>query len=374
MALGCTLLLRGVSDYYELTRVKAVIKFLVYVAYSQRLEMALLQNQFAMPLPSASGAGSTKTPQGSRASLTTTLSPIVGSYEARGIGSGLGAAAVRAEGGGLATAEAGDGGDPPSPASQVSTLAVPAAEVTTLAVPAAEVTPWYGKVFPTTDEGWERRAKGFQAVLDAVALSTSPGVALPMPFLFSPACKRSTVLGYLRADVNWSPLLTAEPAAATPRPSVAPETPPVPDRKDALEPLAHQQLNLLFSVWCEGGVVPCIAPEAITLSFYDDSTDMTLGKYLERFCLNEQYRCPRAGCESSIEHHYRQFVHGTSRVQVAFDRLRESIPQADPTREQISMWSWCRECNQLTPVIPMSEQTYHMSFSKYLELTFFADA
>jgi len=66
-------------------------------------------------------------------------------------------------------------------------------------------------------------------------------------------------------------------------------------------------------------------------------------------------------------------VHGTSRVQVAFDRLRESIPQVDPSADVISMWSWCRECNQLTPVVPMSEQTYHMSFAKYLEMTFFAN-
>jgi len=87
-------------------------------------------------------------------------------------------------------------------------------------------------------------------------------------YLFQAACRGSTVLGYLRADVNWSP-----------RMALVPQDLPAAERRDCLEPHAHQQLDVLFSLWCEGNSQPCIMPEIISLHFYGGS-DLPLGKYV----------------------------------------------------------------------------------------------
>ena len=46
--LGCTIKLRGGSDY-ELARVKEILIFMICVAYHSQLEISFLMDEFAMP-------------------------------------------------------------------------------------------------------------------------------------------------------------------------------------------------------------------------------------------------------------------------------------------------------------------------------------
>jgi len=192
-ALGCTLILRGSADYRELTRVKSVVNFLVYVAYAQGLEIAMLQSQFSMPFlaveggaeggvegrvtPAHSGGGMSGARAGAgtmrgAAARVRSLSPVVGSAGSQGIVAGLGSADggggnddVIAHADGLATTT---GDTERDAASSSATLGNPLA-------------PWYGKSFPVDDEGWSLRSQGFADAMSSVALSTSVDVKFPIP-------------------------------------------------------------------------------------------------------------------------------------------------------------------------------------------------
>ncbi|KAI7808312.1 putative 1-phosphatidylinositol 3-phosphate 5-kinase [Triplophysa rosa] len=67
-------------------------------------------------------------------------------------------------------------------------------------------------------------------------------------------------------------------------------------------------------------------------------------------------------------HHIRRFVHGTGCVQIVLKELDSPVPGYQHT---ILNYSWCRTCKQVTPVVPLSNDSWSMSFAKYLELRFY---
>ena len=143
-----------------------------------------------------------------------------------------------------------------------------------------------------------------------------------------------------------------------------------------LDPFNHQRIAVLYSMVNTKTSNPCVGPDVVALSFYNEHDledgflpDVTIGQYVEDLCESADTICTANGCEESMYHHHRQYVHGEGQMSV--------ITQHYPARlrgmhNTILMWSACRKCGQETQVMPMSENTWKYSFGKYLELTFWS--
>ncbi|KAK2850255.1 hypothetical protein Q7C36_009038 [Tachysurus vachellii] len=139
---------------------------------------------------------------------------------------------------------------------------------------------------------------------------------------------------------------------------------------DCLNPVNHQRLWVLFSSSsAKSNNAPnyCVSPWIVTMEFYGKN-DLTLGIFLERYCFRPSYQCPSMYCETPMVHHIRRFVHGSGCVQIVLKELDSPVPGYQHT---ILNYSWCRICKQATPVVPLSNDSWSMSFAKYLELRFY---
>ncbi|XP_005999773.1 1-phosphatidylinositol 3-phosphate 5-kinase [Latimeria chalumnae] len=139
---------------------------------------------------------------------------------------------------------------------------------------------------------------------------------------------------------------------------------------DCLNPVNHQKLCVLFSsssAQSSNAPNPCVSPWIVTMEFYGKN-DLTLGVFLERYCFRPSYQCPSMFCETPMVHHVRRFVHGNGCVQIVLKELDSPVPGYQHT---ILTYSWCRLCKQVTPVVPLSNDSWSMSFAKYLELRFY---
>lgn len=139
---------------------------------------------------------------------------------------------------------------------------------------------------------------------------------------------------------------------------------------DCLNPVNHQRLCVLFSsssVQSNNAPNPCVSPWIVTMEFYGKN-DLSLGVFLERYCFRASYQCPSVFCETPMVHHIRRFVHGSGCVQIVLKELDSPVPGYQHT---ILNYSWCRVCKQVTPVVPLSNDSWSMSFAKYLELRFY---
>ncbi|XP_028292935.1 1-phosphatidylinositol 3-phosphate 5-kinase isoform X2 [Gouania willdenowi] len=141
-------------------------------------------------------------------------------------------------------------------------------------------------------------------------------------------------------------------------------------KMDCLNPINHQRLCVLFSsssVQSNNTPNPCVSPWIVTMEFYGKN-DLSLGVFLERYCFRPSYQCPSKFCETPMVHHMRRFVHGSGCVQIVLKELDSPVPGYQHT---ILNYSWCRLCKQVTPVVPLSNDSWSMSFAKYLELRFY---
>ncbi|XP_017591093.1 PREDICTED: 1-phosphatidylinositol 3-phosphate 5-kinase isoform X7 [Corvus brachyrhynchos] len=139
---------------------------------------------------------------------------------------------------------------------------------------------------------------------------------------------------------------------------------------DCLSPVNHQRLCVLFSSsssQSSNAPSACVSPWIVTMEFYGKN-DLTLGIFLERYCFRPSYQCPSMFCETPMVHHIRRFVHGQGCVQIVLKELDSPVPGYQHT---ILTYSWCRLCKQVTPVVPLSNDSWSMSFAKYLELRFY---
>uniref|UniRef100_A0A673YJL4 1-phosphatidylinositol 3-phosphate 5-kinase n=1 Tax=Salmo trutta TaxID=8032 RepID=A0A673YJL4_SALTR len=115
---------------------------------------------------------------------------------------------------------------------------------------------------------------------------------------------------------------------------------------DCLNPVNHQRLCVLFSsssAQSNNAPNPCVQQKP-------------------------SYQCPSMFCETPMVHHVRRFVHGSGCVQIVLKELDSPVPGYQHT---ILNYSWCRICKQVTPVVPLSNDSWSMSFAKYLELRFY---
>ncbi|KAJ3161653.1 1-phosphatidylinositol-3-phosphate 5-kinase [Geranomyces michiganensis] len=139
------------------------------------------------------------------------------------------------------------------------------------------------------------------------------------------------------------------------------------ENASSLSPFGHQSIVVLYSNVCAATSIPCQPPEQHTIEYYR-GTDMTLGQYLEELCSNAELLCPAKLCDRKMLMHFRSYAHGQGRVNVVIEEFAAPVQGME---DVILMWSFCKSCNQVTPVVPMSEETWKYSFGKYLELSYY---
>ncbi|XP_078620485.1 1-phosphatidylinositol 3-phosphate 5-kinase-like isoform X2 [Branchiostoma floridae x Branchiostoma japonicum] len=138
---------------------------------------------------------------------------------------------------------------------------------------------------------------------------------------------------------------------------------------DCMDPRNHQHISVLFSSFSSASANapnPCVSPWVVTMDFYGKN-DITLGAFLERYCFRSVYQCPSELCDTPMVEHVRRFVHGQASIEITMQTLASPIPGQ---HNNILLWSICAICKQVTPIVPMSVESWSMSFAKYLELRF----
>lgn len=137
---------------------------------------------------------------------------------------------------------------------------------------------------------------------------------------------------------------------------------------DMFLPAAHQNIVVLFSVVCNDTATPCVGPDLVAVDYYSDN-DMTIGQFIESNCVTSDESCPEE-CGRPLSGHYKTYVNGRGRVSVVVEKFQCPIAGM---QETILMWSFCKECKNTMPVMPMSATTWKYSFGKYLELAFWSE-
>lgn len=163
---------------------------------------------------------------------------------------------------------------------------------------------------------------------------------------------------------------TQLPSSATPAESN--EQPLIPSWPDCLDPASHQRLSVLFCSFSHtGNDTPafCVNPWVVNMTMYGQN-DIALGRFLERYCLTTEYKCPAQACRAQIAQHVRRFAHDGGCVHISLSEM-SSEPFVQENADQILMWSKCVKCKSVSPVVPMSGDTWCLSFAKYLELRFY---
>ncbi|XP_072386330.1 1-phosphatidylinositol 3-phosphate 5-kinase [Diabrotica undecimpunctata] len=140
--------------------------------------------------------------------------------------------------------------------------------------------------------------------------------------------------------------------------------------KDVLDLIHHQRLAVLFcSYSTESDNAPafCVNPWIVYMDFYGRN-DIPLGCFLERYCFRSTYNCPSKSCDTPMINHIRRFVHNTGCVTICLNYFENEFSE-----DHIVMWTWCTKCQKVSPVVPMSADTWSYSFAKFLELKFYGD-
>ncbi|KOX68078.1 Putative 1-phosphatidylinositol 3-phosphate 5-kinase [Melipona quadrifasciata] len=145
---------------------------------------------------------------------------------------------------------------------------------------------------------------------------------------------------------------------------------------DCLDPASHQRLSVLFCSFSHTGnndtPAFCVNPWVVNMDLYGRN-DIALGRFLERYCLTYEYKCPAQACRAQIAHHVRRFVHDGGCIHITLNEM-STDPFSQDSANQILMWSKCMKCKGVSPVVPMSDDTWSLSFAKYLELRFHGSA
>jgi 1-phosphatidylinositol-3-phosphate 5-kinase len=135
---------------------------------------------------------------------------------------------------------------------------------------------------------------------------------------------------------------------------------------ELMNPLAHQNIIVLYSNLQKKTSVPCQGPDIHVIDYYAE-TDCSLGQYVEDLFLHREVPCDE--CEKMQHEHVRNYVHNHGRMNVFIEKFPCPLPGM---QQSVLMWSWCSLCELTLNVSRMSENSYRYSFGKWLELAFYA--
>lgn len=138
---------------------------------------------------------------------------------------------------------------------------------------------------------------------------------------------------------------------------------------DSLDPVDHQQIFVLETQHCSQTEKLCLSPNVKSITFYGEN-DCSLGQYVENIVNNAGQPCEVSGCGRPGIAHYTTFVHNKYCVTIIAEAHEVESARPDLV-DRIVMFTYCRECASRSAQSFMSEETYSLSFGKYLELSFY---
>ncbi|KAJ2955477.1 hypothetical protein NQZ79_g8517 [Umbelopsis isabellina] len=381
--LGGTIVIRG-ADQSTLTSIKRIVDFMCYVAHSSKLETFLLRDSFAKSKSQANTNNDDSKQDDRRASISAQSD----ASDFAALNNDIARSNLSIE----STATA-----------QLENLDEKAIERQN-APPSISI--------EKTEEQYNSIEKSIQQYKDAI-LSISPFVIIPPPYLLM------KIKEVERKILDLEKLITKEEAEQEHviTPTITPSSTPIsavfdtnieannavqgiahadivssplkdeldllidrkhqlsrawyssmPDIVSHLTAYHHQHLVVLYFNVCTVTTVPCHGPEPLLFQYYNQNSDITLGHYLEDMCSNAERQCSSNMCKRPELLHYRSYVHGQARINVMMENFE--CPQPGMT-DIILMWSFCKRCNNPTPVVPMSQSTWNYSFGKFLELSLY---
>ncbi|CAM9097245.1 unnamed protein product [Ectocarpus fasciculatus] len=135
-----------------------------------------------------------------------------------------------------------------------------------------------------------------------------------------------------------------------------------------VSPFEHQTLNI-SSILMSEGQNQRGRPEIKCIEFYTEQ-DVPLGQFVIESCFHMVGAGRASGAKINMLDHTLSFVHRPGRIDIATfkaEGLKDYLKHV-----QLKMASYCKKCEALvTPDINMSEETWKMSFGKFLETNFY---
>jgi len=138
----------------------------------------------------------------------------------------------------------------------------------------------------------------------------------------------------------------------------------------SLPPDHCETLSVLFSSYSDKShVAPnfCVAPWVVEMGLYGNY-DISLGGFLENFCFSTDYLCPNKQCTTPILQHTRRFCHAEGSISVQMEKFE--MPIVGEETDRLMMWKYCPECELITPIVPVTPETWSLSFAMFLHLLF----
>ncbi|TKR87699.1 hypothetical protein L596_012057 [Steinernema carpocapsae] len=142
-------------------------------------------------------------------------------------------------------------------------------------------------------------------------------------------------------------------------------------KNDPVIPIEHQPITVPFGSYRLKSVN---APLFCVKPFYLRD-DMCLGVFLHKFCFNQSYRC--GSCNLSMFEHQRKIVHKRVRIEITTQIfVQQAAEEFGGTEESASAynqqngivnWRYCPSCKVSSPVVPFSNDVWHLSFAKFLD-------
>ncbi|GAC73824.1 hypothetical protein PANT_9d00288 [Moesziomyces antarcticus T-34] len=136
---------------------------------------------------------------------------------------------------------------------------------------------------------------------------------------------------------------------------------------ESVSPFNHKRIEIIVTRHCTLTPRPCEGPNLASIEFYGEH-DETLGEHIERLAANSARGCAIKGCGKNNVLHYNTFVHNRIRIQVVLERFVCPLPNEE---NRLLSWSYCKVCENATPVALVTAETWSFSFAKYLELYFY---
>lgn len=144
--------------------------------------------------------------------------------------------------------------------------------------------------------------------------------------------------------------------------------------RDRFDPKLHQSIVVLHSSHCSADNKGYCEPPSLREIKYYGTGDLTLGQFVDGTIKNRAKICAADKCHQAMFAHCTHYVHGSVRVQIITEQTVPGPLPADKKNgppQPIRMFTYCKVCKRGSQPVPMSEETYHYSFGKFLELSFY---
>jgi 1-phosphatidylinositol-3-phosphate 5-kinase len=157
-----------------------------------------------------------------------------------------------------------------------------------------------------------------------------------------------------------------------------------------LTAMDHQSI-LVTSIWMTEKNQCC--PAEVKGICYYSLQDVALGQFLRDSCFNLSLTCQNPNCKKSVLDHTLSFVHNDGVINITVEQMDEPLPpspfqgivrgndEKDKTGikgenekedSPIATWTYSMSCKKVvTPLVYISEDTWKMSFGKFLEIGFY---